>query len=328
MQSTKELSHGFNEISWNSLIIGLVDRGKPRNALNLYKQMQLGDSAIQPNAYALVSLLKACSELKDVQQGLHIHMKALQTGSLNTNPFVASSLIIMYAKCGFIERSRLILDELCSPNTVSWTAVITGYLENGLGLEALNCFEEMRFRGFIPDSTTFVCILKVCADTRQVRKGQEIHAEISRKGLLGEDPDIANSLIDMYNKFQSLTKALQVFDTLPIRDNVITWNSIISGCANHDYSEEALHFFQQMQLENVFPDVITYICSLKASGSLGASCMGQEIHAKVERDGLLEKDHLLGTALIDMYAKCGLLDRAQSCLKKHNRCSKSFLFKR
>ena len=53
-------------------------------------------------AYALVSLLKACSELKDVQQGLHIHMKALQTGSLNTNPFVASSLIIMYAKCSLV----------------------------------------------------------------------------------------------------------------------------------------------------------------------------------------------------------------------------------
>ena len=54
----------------------------------------------------------------------------------------------------------------------------------------------------------------------------------------------------------------------------------------------------------------TFICSLKACASIGAMYVSKEIHAEISKQGLLLKgDLILGSALVYMYAKCGLLRR-------------------
>eukprot|EP00250_Pteridium_aquilinum_P030757 c42058_g1_i1 orf=395-769(+) len=85
-----------NEKSWNSLLIGYVKCGKPQQALSLY---QLGKhNSVSISAYTFVDLLKACTELKDVETGSDLHAHAAKMGLFEDDLFVGSSLVDMYAK--------------------------------------------------------------------------------------------------------------------------------------------------------------------------------------------------------------------------------------
>ena len=69
-----------------------------------------------------------------------------------------------------------------------------------------------------------------------------------------------------------------------------------------------------MQKEGISPNEVTFICVLKACGSIGSLELGKEIHREISEQGLLGKDIVLGTALVDMYAQYGVLEKAQDVL--------------
>ena len=74
--------------------------------------------------------------------------------------------------------------------------------------------------------------------------------------------------------------------------------------------------FKRIQNEGLSPDAITFICILKACGSMGAIDKGKQIHDEVVSRKLLEKNVVLGTALVDMYARCGMLEKARKVLEE------------
>jgi pentatricopeptide repeat protein len=113
----------------------------------------------------------------------------------------------------------------------------------------------------------------------------------------------------MYGSIGFLTRAQEVFDSLSSR-NVVSWNALITGYIKHGSPQEALDYFEQMQCDDVSPDLVTFVSCLKACGRLGVSQKGCEIHDAIAREGL-EKDVFIGSALIDMYCNCGILSRAQ-----------------
>ncbi|KAH7437863.1 hypothetical protein KP509_05G093000 [Ceratopteris richardii] len=83
----------------------------------------------------------------------------------------------------------------------------------------------------------------------------------------------------------------------------------------HDgQGERALDCFKRMKHDGITPNETTYACMLKACASIGACDEGQKIHDKIERQGLLEVDIMVGNALVDMYAKCGKFSKAQEVL--------------
>eukprot|EP00250_Pteridium_aquilinum_P005514 c15596_g4_i1 orf=2-322(-) len=107
----------------------------------------------------------------------------------------------------------------------------------------------------------------------------------------------------MYAKCGLLAKAKQVFQELPVRD-VVIWNALITGLANNGHDKEALEVIEQMQSEGVSRNAVTFICGLKASGGIKRENKGLEIHSDIEKQGLLKSgDHIVGSALVDMYAK-------------------------
>ncbi|MCO5599687.1 hypothetical protein L7F22_053792 [Adiantum nelumboides] len=299
-----------HESSWNFLISGYSKAEEPDCALTLYDHMQ-NDKTLHPCGTTYAAALKACTQLKTLQKGRQIHAQVASLGLLEMDSFVGSTLLDMYAKCGFIAKAQQVFDDLPICNVVSWTALIGGYVEHGEGEEALRCFQVMQDKGISPNRITFICTLKACAMTGDVSKGQEVHAEVARQGLSGKDIVVGNSLVYMYAKFGMLVSAQEVFDRLPMQ-NIVSWTSIISGYAEDGKDEEAINCFEEMQIKGIFPNAITLGCVMKACSSLRFISKGQDIHAEIERKGLLQtNDIALGNALIDMYATCGQLKKAQ-----------------
>ena len=181
----------------------------------------------------------------------------------------------------------------------------------------MRCFEELQCEGLRPDGIIVACILKACGSIKAFGKGQEIHAKMVREGLpLARDVLlVGNALIDMYAKCDLISKSQEVFEQLALRDG-ISWNTIIAGYVDREQGKEALQCFELMQIEGFSPNMVTFTCLLKACGSIESADNGQQIHSEIVKQGLLGKDTVVGTALIDMYTSCGLLPEAQDVFQK------------
>jgi pentatricopeptide repeat protein len=220
-------------------------------------------------------------------------------------------LLTTYAKCGALRDALHLFLQIPSRNVVSWNSLISGYAQLGLGHEALHCFKQMKEESaFRPNAVTFLGAVKACSSIRCAEMGEEIYAELRSTGLLEKNVAVGNAVLDMYAKCNMLGKARCVFAELPIRD-VVTWNSMVSAYNQHGLGSEALKCFRSMQEEAILPDPVTYTCVLKACGSSKSLRMGVEIDAMVTKESVLERNILFGTALVDMYGKCGQIERAQ-----------------
>ena len=276
------------------VIAGYSEHGYSEKALKCFEQMKL--EGISPDSIIFLYGLKACGSIGAVIKGREIHAGI---EPFQGNLFLQSSLVDMYVKCGFLEEAKELFDNLPVRDAVLWTTIITGCADHGHGEEALKYFEHMQHNGISPNSVTFVSCLKACSSLRDKDKGEKIHAEVERIGLLGKDLTVGNTLVDMYAKCGVMSKAQEVFDKLQLRD-VVSWNVLIAGYVQNKLDDEALLYFQQMYVEGFVPEVVAFISILKARGNRRFLDIGKKINDEVNKLRLLGKVIVLGTTMMEM----------------------------
>ncbi|KAI5056942.1 hypothetical protein GOP47_0028760 [Adiantum capillus-veneris] len=300
-----------NLVTWNALMAGYAQHGQAGKVLDCFEQMQ--GEGLSLDAVTFLPVLKACGSIGAIDLGFKLHEEILENGWLRTNTALGSALVDMYAKFGMLEKAQEVFDNLPVQNVVSWTGLILGYAQHGHGEQAIKCFDKMRDEGLSPNAITFACILKACGIAGASKKGDELHEEIAKKGLLQNDSVLGTALVDMYAKCGALAKAQEAFNELRQRD-VVAWNALIAGYCQMGHGEEALKVFKQMKSEGFSPDAATFSCILRACSSIGSADKGKEIHDEIVERGLLRECTVLHTALVDMYAKCGAFKMAKNLL--------------
>ncbi|XP_031474533.2 pentatricopeptide repeat-containing protein At3g26782, mitochondrial-like [Nymphaea colorata] len=253
-----------------------------------------------------VSLLTSSSNLASLHQ---VHCQLLVTGFQHSN-LLAAKLITSYSLYGGILFSRLIFDNAREKHIFLWNAIIRAYVKNGHNLEAVSLYSQMLSHGSLPDKFTFPFVLKACAELSYSFIGQATHCRLI---IIGLDTDVymGTALLHMYARCGLMDHARRLFDEMPIRD-LVSWNSMISGCAQNGRAEESLMLFRELQLsENlVTVDAFTIVAVLSASAHLGSLGYGRCIHGFLMRNRI-ELNAIVGTALIDLYSKCGSIDMAR-----------------
>jgi len=73
--------------------------------------------------------------------------------------------------------------------------------------------------------------------------------------------------------------------------------------------KDAFDLFDRMREEGVELDRFVAASMLSACTGLGALDQGQWIHTYIEKTGI-KVEHKLATTIIDMYCKCGCLEKA------------------
>jgi pentatricopeptide repeat protein len=296
-------------VTWNSLICGYLHNGYAHKALNCFKLMREED--IAPDEVTLLCILKACGIVRCLEMGEEIHFELQKWRRLwEKNVDVWNSLMAMYSKCCMLEKAQEVFNKLKMRNVASWNVLIDGYTQHELGSAALKCFEQMCHEGITPDEYTYVCVLKACTITGSLNVGMAIHAEIRKKSLIGKNPILGNAIVHMYAKWGVLGKAQAAFNELTERD-IISWNSLISGYAQHGFNDEALNCFMRLIDEGISPDAFTFVGALNACSGIGLLEIGEKIHGEVCDQGLIKDNMVLGNALVSMYAKCCMPGRAQ-----------------
>lgn len=222
---------------------------------------------VTPDRFTMITVLPACAHVGDLQQGKWIHECIIRNG-FESDIFVATSLIDMYANCGRMEKARQLFNKMSEKNVVSWNTMIAGYTHNGPIKEALALFHQMQVADITPDSVTLVSVLSACAQSGALQHGKCMHDYILRKGFESE-VSVGNALVAMYAKCGRIESAQVVFDKMSER-NVVLWTAMIAGYAQSGGSDEALRLFQQMQIAGVMPDSVTVASVLPACAYLGA----------------------------------------------------------
>ncbi|XP_024923427.3 pentatricopeptide repeat-containing protein At5g66520 [Ziziphus jujuba] len=160
-----------NAISWSAMMAAYSRVSDFKEVLCLFKQMQ--EAGTNPNESVLVSVLTACAHLGAVTQGLWVHFYAKQN-KLDLNPILATALVDMYSKCGYVESALAVFDGIANKDTEAWNAMITGLSMNGFARESLELFNKMASDGMQPTETTFVAVLSACTHGKMVDEGLEL----------------------------------------------------------------------------------------------------------------------------------------------------------
>ncbi|KAI5062622.1 hypothetical protein GOP47_0023161 [Adiantum capillus-veneris] len=294
--------------AWTVIMAAYINHAFNEEALMWYDSMWL--SGVLPNSVTFGHSLKACGNLRAIVKGKEIHAVIEKLGLFEGDLVICNALIEMYMKLRLFDEARKVFCELPLRNVASWNVLIAGYVEDGQTDYACNFLEQMQLEGVPPDSSTYVCSLKIYCSMGAIDKIDTVHSEIEKRGLLEANPLVGNILVDTYAKCGLLTTAAQVFKRLPTRD-VVAWNILITGYCENGFGEDVLQNFEHMHLTNISPDSVTLVCGLKACVQVGDIMKAQELHAEIERQGLLEEDLVVGNSLVDMYGKFGLVGRAR-----------------
>ncbi|KAI8547810.1 hypothetical protein RHMOL_Rhmol07G0224600 [Rhododendron molle] len=297
-------THQPNMYLYNTMIRGLVSHDHFDQSIEFYHLMR--KEGFLPNHFTFPFVLKACGRLSDYQLGVKLHTLVVKAGFV-WNVFVKTGLVCLYAKCGYLESARKVFDEIPEKNVVSCTALISGYIDVGRFGEAVAVFVELLEMGLRPDSYTFVRVLSAVTQLGDLDTGEWIHRYVVDASM-GRNVFIGTALVDMYAKFGNMDRARSVFERMPEKD-IVSWSAMIQGYASNGLPKEALDQFYCMQRENLRPDRYTMVGVLSACAKLGALELGDWARSLMEENEFLTNP-VLGTALIDMYGKCGKMASA------------------
>ncbi|XP_020115326.1 pentatricopeptide repeat-containing protein At1g50270 [Ananas comosus] len=173
---------------------------------------------------------------------------------------------------------------------------------------AISIHTQKLREGASPTKHTYPLLLKAVSNSG-ARSPTQIHAQILKFGF-DSDSFVHNSLVSAYAKSRDLRSAQKLFDRCSRRD-YITWDAMIHGYVENNRAMEGLTLFKLMRSTGVDIDGVTVVSVLKGSGVVGDVWFGKCVHGFYVACGRVRRDSFVGTALVDMYAKCGEIDEAK-----------------
>ncbi|CAJ1977111.1 unnamed protein product [Sphenostylis stenocarpa] len=298
----KQFDWGLSSFPCNLLISGYSSGHLPWLGILIYRWTVR--NGFVPDVYTIPAVLKSCAKFAGTGEVKQFHPLTVKTG-LWCDIYVQNTLVHVYSISGDIVSVDKVFDDMLVRDVVSWTGLISGYVKAGLFNEAIGLFFRMDVE---PNVATFVSILGACGKLGCLNLGRGIHG-LGLKCLYVKELVVCNAVLDMYMRCESVTDARQMFDEIPNKD-IISWTSMISGLVQRQCPRESLDLFCQMLVSGFEPDGVLLTCVLSACASLGLHDYGRWVHEYIDRRHIKWDVHV-GTALVDMYAKCGYIDMAQ-----------------
>ena len=294
-----------NLFMFNTMLRGYSISDDPVQAFGVFNHLR--GQSIGLDEFSFASMLKACARVLGIVSGQGIHGVVLSSGhGLFVN--VKNTLLHLYSVCGRIGDARKLFAEFPQRNDlVSWNSLMVGYVQVSQPIMVLDLYWKMCRSGLRASITTVLSVLSATGDCENLLGGKSLHGYCIKVGFCS-DLNVVTALIDMYAKAGNVELGRRVFDEVAEKD-VVLWNCLIDKYARNGMVENAVALLRQMKLQQVTPNSSTLAGLLSACAASGAINVGRCINDYVE-EGKMVLDMVLGTALVDMYAKCGFLEKA------------------
>ncbi|PKA47545.1 Pentatricopeptide repeat-containing protein [Apostasia shenzhenica] len=241
---------GWNVVSCSSLIDGHVEGEEIEKAVSIFVECKR--RGINPNEFTFSSIIKACAGQAALEQGMQLHAQVIKSGFI-MDPFVCSTLIDMYGKCGLLSSSTESFHEIQSPTYIAWNSIISVLAQHGCGREAIVAFHRMVSGHVEPNHATFVSLLMACSHSGLVEQGLRFFD--SMKETFGLDPreEHHSCVIDMLGRAGRLREVEEFISRMPAEPNAFGWCSLLGACRTHgkkELGELAAEKLMKLQPEN------------------------------------------------------------------------------
>lgn len=290
------------------------------------------------------SLVRACARNSSLDTGKKLHATLIVTGLISLpNLFLRNALLQLYSACGHVSYARKVFDEIphSHKDSIDWTTLIGCCARHGVPQKALSFFVDMRKNGKVVDEVAAVCVFNACARLADVNFGLQGHAGIVKSGLYNMIK-VCNSVTDLYVKCGLLGEAKRVFEEMK-EHSVVSWTVVLEGVVKLEGVENGREVFDRMPEKNevawtimivgyvekgftcdafsllnvmVFDygfqlNYVTLSSLLSACSLSGDVGLGRWVHTyAVKLMGREDMNVMVGTSLVDMYAKCGRMSTA------------------
>ncbi|KAL6637255.1 hypothetical protein ACP70R_024827 [Stipagrostis hirtigluma subsp. patula] len=284
----------------------------------------------------LTLLHTRCASMAHLRQ---LHAALVKSG-LARDPIAASRAVAFCAGPGrdAAYAARLVRHHP-RPNAFMWNTAIRALSDGPSPGAAVALFADMLRSDTAPERRTLPCLFAAYARLGRAGDGAALHGMALKLALAG-DAYVRNAAIAMYASAGRAEEALalfrrcqefdvvacnsvivalaragrvdearEVFDGMPER-TVATWSAMASAYARAARCGEAMELFSAMQAGGVEPNANVLVTVLGCCASLGALEQGEWVHAYVDK-GNVAMNALVVTALVDMYCKCGSIDKAR-----------------
>ncbi|KAI4352333.1 hypothetical protein L6164_006596 [Bauhinia variegata] len=294
-----------NWVCWSAIIAGCVQNDHFLKGLELFKDMQKAGIGVSQSTYA--SVFRSCAGLSAFRLGTQLHGHAVKT-NFGYDFIVGTATLDMYAKCDSMTDAQKLFNSFPNPCRQSYNALIVAYARQNQGVEALEIFQSLQKSGLGFDEISLSGALNACAVVKGHLEGIQLHGLAVKSGLKF-NMCVVNAILDMYGKSGALFEACLVFDEM-VRRDAVSWNAIVAAHEQNEEVERTLSLFVSMLQSKMEPDDFTYGSVLKACAGQQALNYGREVHGRIikSRMGL---DSFVGSSLVDMYCKCGMLEEAE-----------------
>ncbi|KAK6156064.1 hypothetical protein DH2020_010312 [Rehmannia glutinosa] len=268
------------------------------------------ESSEKDQVQELIDQLHRCAEKRLLTGARVVHGFVLKSEFDDNNLLMLLNHVMhSYLKCSDFKSAKIVFDYLPRKNVFSWSVMIVGFNQQELFRDGLIYFCKMMDHGVLPDGFAYSAVLQSCIGMDCVVLGDMVHNQIIVRGF-GSHVVVSTALLNMYAKLGKIEKAYRVFNSMAERNDV-SWNAMISGLTANGLHLEAFDLFLNMKKQGFVPNMYTLVSVLKAVGMLGDVDKGKLVHECVSELGM-QDNILVGTALIDMYSKCGDLLEARS----------------
>ncbi|KAG6498879.1 pentatricopeptide repeat-containing protein At4g22760-like [Zingiber officinale] len=315
--------------SWTQAIRSAAALGRPRRALALYADMPR--SGYCPDPFAAAVALKACARIASKLIAASIHCQLHKLG-FHSHVYPQTALADFYSKFEGMEAARKLFDEIPVKNVVSWNSILSMYLRAGELELARRTFHEMPVR----DVVSWNSIISGYAKAGDMDTAAELFDRMPERNSASW-----NGMISGYINRGDMGMAREFFDEMPIRNNVswiamisgytkcgdvvsarnifnqiekkdlYIWNAMIACYAQNGCPTEAIQSFNRMRKldSGVELDEMTFSSVISSCSQLGNLRFGLWIEQYMHLLGIELDDHLR-TAFIDLYSKCGRLEKS------------------
>ncbi|KAJ6429490.1 hypothetical protein OIU84_020997 [Salix udensis] len=312
MGSVKSSTHVFetyqnpDSFMWGVLIKCHAWSHAFEEAISLYNRMLC--NVAQITSFVFPSVLRACAGFGDMFTGAKVHGRIIKCG-FDNDPFIETSLLGLYGELGCLNDARKVFDDIPVRDLVSWSSIISCYVDKGEANEALELFRLSVHERVKLDWVIMLSVTEACSKLGILKLAKSIHGYIVRRRvdtcMTFQDDCLGPVLIELYagcGKLDYCEKALHAIG----ETNVVSWNTLISINARQGLFEKALVLFVQMRKRGLMLDFFSLSSAISACGNVGSLQLGRQIHGYAIKQCILGE--FVENALIGMYSRCGFSD--------------------
>ncbi|KAJ1292085.1 hypothetical protein BS78_02G365200 [Paspalum vaginatum] len=239
----REIFDGMEDrdaFSWSSMMSAYAKGRRPKDALRLWREMRA--ACVTPDCITMVSVLSACGDMGALAVGTEVH-QFVESSEVAVDVRLGTALIDMYAKCGDIENSLRVFHSMASKDVLTWSSMIIGLANHGLGHDALSLFSRMISEGLQPNDVTFIGVLTACTHLGLVSDGKKYFSSMGAVHGVAPKVEHYGCMVDLLGRSGHIEEARQLIRDMPFEPDAVIWRALLGSCRiykNVEVAEEAM----------------------------------------------------------------------------------------